>query len=302
MITAIIPAFDEEATIGSMIIKTRQYVHRIIVVDDGSSDATADIAKSLGVIVHRFPTNKGKSCALHKGFELAGDQCQYVVTLDGDAQHNPDDIPKLLDPLLHDKADMVIGSRFLDSNGEQDIPVYRQVGQKILNAATNISANTTITDSQSGFRAINMDKLRKVKVRSNDYNIESDMIHAFARCGCRIMEVPISVRYDVPFKHKKSPFAHGFDVLLNVLNKIVYHKPLLFFGVLSVGAGVGFLISITFVLNAYWTTGSILLGRFLISMVLLLLAFMAFNTGVMMNYLLSYIDTRRNNNRDETDE
>ncbi|HHN81215.1 MAG TPA: glycosyltransferase [Methanomicrobia archaeon] len=285
-----------------MIIKTRQYVHRVIVVDDGSDDATADIAKAVDAIVYKLPKNMGKSCALYKGFQLAGDECQYVVILDGDAQHNPDEIPRLLDPLLHEKADMVIGSRFLGTDSEHDIPLYRQVGQRILNVATNVGANTSITDSQSGFRAINMEKLRTVKCNSKDYNIESDMIHAFAQKGYRICEVPISVRYNIPFKHKKPPFAHGFGVLLGILNKIVYHKPLLFFGILSVGAGIGFIASISYVIHIYRTAGELLIGFSLVSMVLLLMAFMSFNTGVMMNYLLNYIDLRRKENAEDSDE
>jgi len=150
-ITAILPAYNEEVSIGSVVLQTKKYADRIIVVDDGSSDRTAEVAEMAGAEVIRHPQNRGKGAALKTGFEALN--CTgVVVTIDTDGQHDPADIPRLVAPILQGEADMVNGSRYLNGN-KKDTPMYRRVGQKVLDTATNFDAGLSVTDSQSGFRA-----------------------------------------------------------------------------------------------------------------------------------------------------
>jgi len=150
-ITAIVPAYNEELTIGSVVISASEFVDHVIVVDDGSTDHTAEIAEIAGAEVIKHPQNRGKGAALKTGFEAVKD-ADIIVTIDGDGQHNPREIPLLVKPIADGQTDMVNGSRYLDkkSNGT---PAYRRIGQTVLDKTTNINSGLKITDSQSGFRA-----------------------------------------------------------------------------------------------------------------------------------------------------
>jgi glycosyltransferase involved in cell wall biosynthesis len=182
---AVIPAYNEELFIGSVVLRTRQYVERVIVVDDGSSDRTYEIAKMAGAEVIRLDANTGKAYALLLGLRHAHNMgCTAAVMLDADGQHDPREIPRVAGLAMEGKADLVIGSRFLRKNN--GIPRYRQLGQKTLDLFTNIGAESKVTDSQSGFRAISCKALENLDFRSDGYNVESDMINHFSKLGLSI--------------------------------------------------------------------------------------------------------------------
>lgn len=239
-LAAVIPAYNEAPYIATVVLLARKHVDCVIVVDDGSSDKTAEIAGLAGAEVIRMGVNKGKARALSAGINHA-QALGYgaVVMLDGDGQHDPDEIPAVAAPVLEGTADIVIGSRFLEI--QSDIPKYRERGQRVLNGLTTAASGFDSTDSQSGFRALGRDVLASFSFTSEGYNIESDMITCFSKQGCRIVEVPISVTYDLPHSHKKNPFAHGFDVLSRLIAVIGYQRPLLFFGV---PGGIVFVVGI----------------------------------------------------------
>jgi len=232
-IAAVIPAYNEGLVIGSVVLQARQHADHVIVVDDGSADRTADIARLAGADVIEMPENGGKAKAMMAGFAWARAlSYEAVVMLDGDGQHNPAQIPAVAAPVLAGEADLVIGSRFLEIQAE--IPKYRIAGQKVLNGFTNLSVDGgtfATTDSQSGFRALSRRALENLTFVSEGYNIESDMIAHFAPLGLKMTEVPISVTYDVPHKHKKNPVSHGFGVLARIVGLIGYKRPLLSFGI-----------------------------------------------------------------------
>lgn len=146
------PAYNEERSIARMVLGCQKYVDRVIVVDDGISDATAELAISAGAHVVRHEWNAGYGTALRTCFETAREiGADRMVIIDSDGQHDPDEIPQLLQPLDRG-VDMVIGSRFCNGNA-QDIPAYRKVGMRILDITTNFLGGLSVTDSQSGFRA-----------------------------------------------------------------------------------------------------------------------------------------------------
>ncbi|MBC7090218.1 MAG: glycosyltransferase family 2 protein, partial [Methanobacteriaceae archaeon] len=171
-IAALIPAYNEELTIGTIILLCREYVDEVIVVDDGSTDRTAKVAEAAGARVIRHEKNRGKGAALKTGFKAT--DADVIVTLDGDGQHNPNEIPKLVRPIIDGMADIVNGSRYL-SGSDKNTPFYRRVGQKILDKATNILTRLDITDTQSGFRAFSKDTIPYFNFKEDGFAIESEM-------------------------------------------------------------------------------------------------------------------------------
>jgi glycosyltransferase involved in cell wall biosynthesis len=226
-----IPCYNEGLTIGTLVLKARSHADEVLVIDDGSSDDTAVIARLSGanVLVHARQQGKGAGVLDAMRYAREGD-FDALVLLDGDGQHNPDEVPAVVAPILEAGADLVIGSRFLGTDDE--IPLYRRFGQQVLNVFTNASADYSSTDSQSGFRALSRRALEAAETFVSDgSNVESDMIAYLSARELAITEVPISVRYEVPHRHKKNPITHGLGVLSNIAALIGARSPLLFFGV-----------------------------------------------------------------------
>ena len=279
-ITAILPAYNEEVSIGSVVLQTKKYADRIIVVDDGSSDRTAEVAEMAGAEVIRHPQNRGKGAALKTGFE-ALNGTGVVVTIDTDGQHDPADIPRLVAPILQGEADMVNGSRYLNGN-KKDTPMYRRVGQKVLDTATNFDAGLSVTDSQSGFRAFSGRAKDVFRFHQNGLAIESEMLADAAAAGLRITEVEIGVRYDVDGS-SEHPVTHGVRVLLKVLHDMELRRPLYYFtapGLLL--AGTGILMGLEF-LRIFAHGGSLQYAPTLLMVLLTLVgSFMAL-TGIILH-------------------
>ncbi|WP_295618644.1 glycosyltransferase family 2 protein [uncultured Methanobrevibacter sp.] len=218
-IVAIIPAYNEEESLADVIAKTSQYVDKVIIINDGSSDRTAEVAIESGAERINHETNLGKGEALKSGFKAINDD-SIIVTIDGDGQHNPDEIPDLIKPVIEDGADLVNGSRYMNGP-EENTPAYRRVGQRVLDIATNISAGINVTDSQSGFRAFSSRAKDCFRFKDTGFGIESEMLVDAAEAGLKIVEVPITVRYDVDGS-TKDPVTHGVGVLLKITkDKIV---------------------------------------------------------------------------------
>ncbi|WP_304092597.1 glycosyltransferase family 2 protein [Methanobrevibacter ruminantium] len=212
-VVAIIPAYNEEKALADVIGKTLDYVDEVIVVDDGSSDKTSEVAVEAGARVIKHSVNLGKGEALKSGFKaIEGDS--IIITIDGDGQHNPNEIPDLVRPIIEDSADLVNGSRYMNGP-EENTPAYRRVGQKVLDIATNISAGTKVTDSQSGFRAFSSKSKNVFRFKDTGFGIESEMLVDAAEAGLKIVEVPITVRYDLNGS-TKDPITHGVGVLFNI--------------------------------------------------------------------------------------
>jgi glycosyltransferase involved in cell wall biosynthesis len=289
---AVIPAYNEELVIGSVVLRTKQYVNRVIVVDDGSSDRTTEVAKLAGAEVIQLEHNTGKAYAILLGFRRARETgCTVTVMLDSDGQHDPKEIPRVAGLVSAGKADLVIGSRFLEKNG--GIPGYRQVGQKILDVFTNMSAKTNVTDSQSGFRALSRKALENLDFKSDGYNIESDMIAHFSALGLTIMEVPISVNYDVPNKHKKHPLTHGVGVLTRLINLIGYRRPLLMFGFPGTLCVIIGLIAGFYAFSEYAVTSKFPFASSMVSMMFLIMGMLLVIAGLLLNTLLMMMKDSR---------
>ena len=212
-----VPALNEEVAIGSIVLRARQYADEVIVIDDGSKDNTAHIARLAGATVIPHPKNEGKGAAIRDAFMYARtNNADVLVLIDGDGQHNPDEIPQLIRPILNKEADLVNGSRFLkDANGNGNgnhVPKYRRVGQEVLTMATNTGTKQNITDTQNGFRAFSRKTFNCFSFKQNGMAVESEMLMDAAGANMTIKEVPIDVRYDVKGS-TYNPVTHGVGVL-----------------------------------------------------------------------------------------
>jgi len=249
-----IPSYNEEIAIGSLVLRVSQYADKVVVLDDGSTDRTADIARLAGAEVIQHDKNLGKGAALRDLFAYAT-QCDVdvLVIIDGDGQHNPDDIPLLVSPVIRGEADFVNGSRYLI--GKSDTPSYRRFGQLVLDNFTRVGSgrDLPVTDTQSGFRAFSMKTAHIFKFTSNTLGIESEMLMDAAKAQLRIKEVDVSVRYDVG-RSSTHPITHGLEVLVGVLRNIEFKKPLLAFtapGLLLIGIGIALAAYVVQGFNAY---------------------------------------------------
>jgi len=279
LIVAVIPCFDEERFIGSVVLKVKKYVDRVLVIDDGSSDASAEVAASAGAVVFRHDCNRGLGAALRTAFQKAKEMgADIVVRLDADGQHDGDDIPAVIAPILRGEADVVVGSRFM--GGRVRAPLYRRVGQRVLTATTNLGSGTRIKDSQSGFRAFSAKALEGIAITEDGFSAESEMQFAIARSGLRVVEVPIAVIY--ADKAKRNPVGHGVTVLTRVLVLISLRQPMIIFGVPGlclVGGGIGMGLH---VLDVYAQTRELGLGNAMITVLLALTGMLCLFTAVIL--------------------
>lgn len=271
-IIACLSAYNEESAIPKVIINTKKYVDKILVCDDGSEDMTADIAEQLGAQVIKHGRNLGKGACLRTLFAVSqGLNADIIVTLDADGQHNPHEIPNLLKPILENRADIVIGSRYL---GSSNMPHYRKVGGRILNGITNFGRNLNIKDTQSGFRAYSSKAIKELSVTTNGFEVESQILISAVKKGLRMVEVPISLLYegDTSTKH---PITHANQVLGFLIRKILIAHPLIFLGIPGLGL-TSFGLYIFFgILNTFFQVGYF-------SEPLALIAFTLFIVGIVM--------------------
>ena len=200
----ILPAYCEEKVIKEVIASIRQEGYKnIIVVDDGSNDNTYEQAKKTGVVTISHPINRGKGAATQTGIDAAKLlDADIIVTMDSDGQHDPKDIKKLVKPILDGKADVVIGSRMLNT---KDMPQSRILMNKIANIVTYIFFGIMVGDSQSGLRAYSKKAYNSVYTYMDRYEFESEMLGQIKDANLKIKEVPIKVIYT---EYSKSKYKH----------------------------------------------------------------------------------------------
>lgn len=280
-VTVAIPCYNEEVAIGSIVLRSLKYADKVLVIDDGSTDKTREIAGLAGAEVITHDKNMGKGTGIKDAFEYAKKAgTDILVIIDGDGQHNADEIPVIIEPILKDEADVVNGSRFLKNNMNK-VPGYRRIGQEVLTAATNVGTRLSITDTQNGFRAFSRISFNCFSFKQNGMAIESEMLIDAANANLRIKEIPIKVRYDVDGS-TYNPVSHGLDVLNSIMGLISQKRPLLFFGL------PGFLLLILaaifcfFVLSIFNETRAVAIGYSMIFMLCTILGVFSIFTGLML--------------------
>jgi len=251
LIVICIPAYNEEKNIAKVIIDAKKYSDKIIVVDDGSTDYTSQIAQGLGVTLIRHNKNLGKGAALQTGFKHAITYSpEVIVTIDADGQHNPHDIPNLVDPILQGECEVVIGSR----SEKTKMPKHRKIGFEIISFLNKKATNTKIRDLQSGFRAYSKKSINVIaQERYQDYCAEFEQLNSLLKKGFKVKEVPVEIKYKGLEKTSKKNFlTHGGELILASLFMIVAKRPILYLtlpGTIFILAGLGFALNTLFLFN-----------------------------------------------------
>ncbi len=216
-IIAVIPAYNEETTIAEVLKGTRDFVDEVVVVDDGSTDRTAQIARVQGAVVVSHVINRGLGAAIGTGFEMAKKRnAEVVVTLDADGQHDPSEINKFVHA-IEKGADVVIGTRMKTRVG---MPWYRQVAQILGNLTTFVLFGAWVSDSQSGYRAFTEFALSKIELQTNRMEVSSEIIAETKRNKLVLKEVPIKAIYTEYSLSK----GQGFFVGIKTLVKLVLRR------------------------------------------------------------------------------
>lgn len=232
-----IPAYNEERHIGSLIARLKKIANNVIVCNDGSSDMTSEIAEKMGAVVINHPKNLGYGAGIRSIFlkarELGAD---VLVTFDADGQHRIEDIKPVIDPIMKNEADIVIGSRFNES-GYSHVPQYRKLGIKALTKLTNLSMDEKISDSQSGFRAYNKKVLDEIAPSEYGMGVSTEILIKANKHGFKIAEVPITILYEEDTSTHNA-VSHGASVFMSTIKFTSIEHPLKFYGI----PGIIFLI------------------------------------------------------------
>jgi len=283
-----IPAFNEEKNIAVLIVQLKKIADKIIVCNDGSTDLTSKIAEELGATVINHEKNLGYGAAIRSIFlkskELDGD---VLVTFDADGQHRIEDINRVVDPIINEESDLVIGSRFLDKS-EKEIPQYRKIGIKIITKVTNATIKKQLTDSQSGFRAYSKKVLNELNPSELGMGISTEILIKASAKNFRISEVPIKITYDGNTS-THNPILHGSSVLLSTIKFTSIEHPLKFYGIPSM---IFFAIGLFFVYFStqyYAEIGRLNTNLTLVAAGTMLIAVVLLITSILLYSLISVV-------------
>jgi len=220
LLSVVIPAFNEENTIGDVISRLKATIQKIgidneiIIIDDCSWDRSAEISRGQNVKVYSLKWHMGKGYALRAGFKKA--KGEIIATIDSDGSHRPEELPLLLKPILQDKADMVIGSRF-SGNTPTSGKRFNAAGVRIFSLMIRILTGAVVSDSQSGYRAMKSEVLENLSLKSGGYEIESEMLVKIARKKFRVREVPVSFEQRTYGRSTLDPIVDGFRILMSIV-------------------------------------------------------------------------------------
>jgi glycosyltransferase involved in cell wall biosynthesis len=220
-VAVLVPAYDCAATIAAVVAGARRYLDHVLVVDDGSRDATAARAEAAGAEVVRHPRNRGKGAALRSGIALLGARCVgRILTMDGDGQHLADEIPVLLAASDADPHAVVIGARRVEA---ADVKPIRLFGNRFANRWVEIASGLSLPDTQSGFRIYPMPETLALGARAGHFAFETEILIRAARGGLRVRSVPVAAYY--PPAHERvshyRPFVDTVRIIAVVLRLIL---------------------------------------------------------------------------------
>jgi glycosyltransferase involved in cell wall biosynthesis len=289
-----IPAYNKEQTIGSLIHAAEEYVDEIIVVDDGSVDRTSTFALRTDATVIKHEKNQGKAAAvqvlINEALKMDAD---VLVLLDADFQHDPDEIPVLMQPIVEAGYDLVLGSRKLKESkrkGKGKAPFYRPWGQFVLGIGSHLLSKERFSDPECGFRALSRKAMEVMKFEKGGFFVESEMIYLAVKRGLKVKEVPITEIY-TENGSTLNPFKHGFGNLGKLLVYISEKRPLLFFGASgAVLAIIGAVMGARVLYIAYFTErGGVALGSALVAVLFIIIGVFIVLTGLILNSLAMFV-------------
>jgi len=278
-----IPAFNEATMIARVVLEAQKHADVVVICDDGSSDATGAIAKRLGADVIRHGRNMGYGASIKSLFKRARElNADVLVTLDADGQHDPEEIPKVVKPIARGMADLVIGSRFIETHGTKEMPFYRRFGAQIITKLVNGSSKNGISDAQSGFRAYNRQALECLSPFEDGMGASVEILLKASKHDLKICEVPSSCKYDngEVATSTEHPLTHGIGVVMSIVRFIVEEKPLTVLGIpglLCLFTGLGFVI---WMLQIYAAEHYVVTNIALASVAFVLIGFFMLSTAI----------------------
>ncbi len=247
---ACIPAFNEEKVIEDVIRRCKVHVDKVIVCDDGSTDNTSNVATKAGAIVLQHKQNEGKGEAMKTLFAYAKkNDVDVMITIDGDGQFLPEEIPKILEPITKDNADIVIGYRFDDS---EEMPHYRKIGNKMLDKFTNLASELPFRDTQGGFRSYSKKAINSTNITTKGFGVDSEILVDASKKGLKIVEEKVTVIYNTGNSTStKNPISHSTEVIVSLLEMIAINHPLRYLGLPGIGLIIIGVIFAIFVLVTF---------------------------------------------------
>ena len=227
---ACIPAYNVETMISDVVTRSKQFVDMVIVCDDGSVDDTIKQASKAGAVVISHEKNLGKGAALKSLFNYCIKiKADIVVTIDGDGQFLPEEIPKLTKSMIENNSDVVIGYRFEDN---EEMPAYRKVGNKFLDHMSNSISESPFRDTQSGFRSYSNKAVNIINFNHVGFTADAEILIDASKKGLKISEEKVTVLYDTGRKTStKHPVLHAGGVFASLVEMIIIKHPLKYLGI-----------------------------------------------------------------------
>lgn len=285
-----IPAFNVEMTVAKVIVRARRHSDLVVVVDDGSTDDTALIARSLGAVIISHERRMGYGAAIKSCFEAARNLgADVLVTLDADGQHDPDEMPRLLASIKDNSADIVVGSRFPGMQDAGQAPRYRALGIRLLTSLTDTASHSQLTDAQCGFRAYNRNAFEHILPTEQGMGVGSEILMKSFEENLRVVEVPVSVKYAGLKTSTHHPVYHALDVIASIIKFTTIRHPLVFYGGMSAVAASLAVAFGAWMLSIYQNEGRVVTNLALVTFGLGIIAVVALFTAVILFTLINVI-------------
>jgi glycosyltransferase involved in cell wall biosynthesis len=290
-----VPAFNESKNISDIVNRCKKYADEVLVYDDGSKDDTQQLAMLAGATVIRSPENKGYGVAIRSLFHAAKQKnADIMITLDSDGQHNPDQIPPMIETLKQG-FDIVIGSRFLRRDDKDKVPKFRSFGIKTITKLTQVASYKDITDSQSGFRAYNKNALSKINLYEDGMAVSTEILLRAGEKKLAVAEVPITINYDTDDTSTLNPITHGIGVLYSVFQFISLRHPLAFYGLPGIALLGIAAYFIKHALNLFSQSGYVSTNLILVSVGIAVVGVVLLATAAIVYTLIALLKGRVNN-------
>jgi len=291
-----IPAYNEAETIVPVVEAALDHADDVLVVDDGSDDGTAELARAAGASVVQHERNKGYGGALKTLFEQANTcRTDHLVVLDADGQHDTNDIPSLVKAQQETEAEIVVGCRFGEET-DTNMPLYRRVGLGVVNFLTNLSlrvvqSGSQLRDTQSGFRVYNRHAIQSLADGGDigdHMSASTDILyHAYAN-GFDVEEVPTTIDYEVENSSNHGPVHHGIVLVMNILRTVERERPVTTLGIPGVICMLAGLSIAYWVFYEYLQTGAFPIGPTVVASVLSVLGILTSFTAIILHSLAVY--------------
>jgi glycosyltransferase involved in cell wall biosynthesis len=290
-----IPAYNAESTISEAVKRCQKFADLVLVINDGSSDNTEKVARKAGadIITHR--KNRGYGGAIKTALEEGLKRnARVTITFDADLQHDAKDIPKIIEPILSNESDIVIGSRFLEKN--TGVKTYRKFGIRFITSLVRLFSGNNIRDAESGFRGYSIDSLKQLipMLETEGMGMSAEILLKASVSKLKIVEVPRKEMYPENVQtSSQNPLKHGLSVILTIIKLVIETKPLVAFGIPSIFFFISSIIGSVYVVNFYNEIGRLPLGMTVFTVLLISIGFFLL-LAAMILYVLTRISYRIN--------